>query len=62
MQMLESLCLSFPHPLHGLDAPLLGTSMNFIGESTQGGPGGEGIITATNPVVVMLGFFSQARK
>ena len=57
MRTVEPLCLSFPRPPHGSDAPLLGTSVDFVGESTQGALGGEGTITATNLVVVVVCFF-----
>lgn len=47
--------------LHG-QMLLLGMSVGFVRESTQAAPGGEGTITATGPVVVVVCLFSQARK
>lgn len=65
MQILEPPCLSFPCPLHRSDALLLGVNTDLVGESTRGAPGGEGTITATNPVVVLFWaffFFPPSQK
>lgn len=56
MQTLEPVCLSFPCPQHGLAAPVRLEHGVCWGEH-EGAVSREGIISATNPVVVALCFW-----